>query len=141
MIDTQGAACFSDGDHGSTFGGNALCSAAALGVLAELAGPEARARRQQSSRILESALEALARSFGGTLRGRGHLFGLVLPGDDAARIQERAFEQGLLLNAPRPSVLRFMPQLLVSAAEVEEMSNILRQVWRSERPSQMAATG
>jgi acetylornithine/N-succinyldiaminopimelate aminotransferase len=139
VLATQAAACFRDGDHGSTFGGNALCSAAALGVLAELASPEARARRQQSSRILEGALRELARAFGGTLRGRGHLFGLVLPSDEASRIQERAFERGLLLNAPRPNVLRFMPQLLVSEAEVAEMSGILREIWQMERPTQVAA--
>jgi acetylornithine/N-succinyldiaminopimelate aminotransferase len=71
----------------------------------------------------------LAQEFGATLRGRGHLFGLVLPSDDAPRIQEQAFESGLLVNAPRPNVLRFMPSLLVTAEEIEQMVVLLRQVW------------
>jgi acetylornithine/N-succinyldiaminopimelate aminotransferase len=138
VLATHAAACFRDGDHGSTFEDNAVCSAAALAVLGELAGPEARARRQRSSRILESELTALAQSFGGTLRGRGHLFGLVLPNEMAPRIQEQAFERGLLVNAPRPNVLRFMPQLLVNEVEVEEMSGILRQVFAALPQGQVA---
>jgi acetylornithine/N-succinyldiaminopimelate aminotransferase len=132
LLATRAAACFQDGDHGSTFGGNALCCAAALSVLDVLAGASGRAPRQQSSRALEQALSGLAREFGATLRGRGHLFGLLLPSDSAAEIQERAFAAGLLVNAPRPNVLRFMPQLLVSAEEIDEMSITLRRVWAAK---------
>jgi acetylornithine/N-succinyldiaminopimelate aminotransferase len=129
VLATNAAACFRDGDHGSTFGGNALCCAAALAVLDVLAGASGRAQRERSSRALERALSGLAQEFGATLRGRGHLFGLVLPSDDAPRIQEQAFESGLLVNAPRPNVLRFMPSLLVTAEEIEQMVVLLRQVW------------
>jgi acetylornithine/N-succinyldiaminopimelate aminotransferase len=138
LLATHAAACFQDGDHGSTFGGNAVCCAAALSVLDLLAEEEGRARREHSSRALERALLVLAEEFGGNLRGRGHLFGLVLASESAARLQEQAFEQGLLVNAPRPNVLRFMPSLLVSAEEIAEMSDILRRVWAAQRSAYTA---
>jgi acetylornithine/N-succinyldiaminopimelate aminotransferase len=46
---------------------------------------------------------------------------MALSAPRAAAIVERAFERGLLLNAPRPDVLRFMPALNVSRAEIDEM--------------------
>jgi acetylornithine/N-succinyldiaminopimelate aminotransferase len=139
LLATSAAACFRDGDHGSTFGGNALCCAAALSVLDVLTSADGRARREQSSEALEQALSSLARELGATLRGRGHLFGLVLPSDDALQTQAEAFELGLLVNAPRPNVLRFMPSLLVSAEEIQEMCGILRRAWAAKRASRAAS--
>ena len=62
----------------------------------------------------------------------------MLASESAARLQEQAFEQGLLVNAPRPNVLRFMPSLLVSAEEIAEMSDILRRVWAAQRSAYTA---
>lgn len=134
LLATRAVSCFSDGDHGSTFGGNAVCAAAALGVLDLLATEEGRARREQASRALEQALSGLAHEFGASLRGRGHLFGLVLATEIAVEMQARAFELGLLVNAPRANVLRFMPSLLVSSEEIDEMSDILRRAWAERAP-------
>jgi acetylornithine/N-succinyldiaminopimelate aminotransferase len=125
LLASSEAACFELGDHGSTFGGNAVCSAAALAVLDALTAPEARRTREQSSLRLERALTVVARKIHGTVRGRGHLFAIVLPTDRAEAIRDRAFERGLLLNAARPNVLRFMPSLVVTEAEIEAMTEIL----------------
>jgi acetylornithine/N-succinyldiaminopimelate aminotransferase len=125
LLAKREVACFEHGDHGSTFGGNAVTSRAALAVLDELERPEAAAARAACSSELETALQGLAREVGATVRGRGHLFGVVLPFDGAAQLRDRAFEAGLLINAARPNVLRFMPALNVSPAEVAEMRQIL----------------
>ncbi|MFZ5894910.1 MAG: aminotransferase class III-fold pyridoxal phosphate-dependent enzyme [Myxococcota bacterium] len=121
-------ACFQEGDHGSTFGGNALCSAAALAVIAALTSAEARTEREASSRCLVETLQRIASRLGAELRGRGHLFGLVLPAERAVSLRDRAFDRGLLVNAARPNVLRFMPELRVRRAEIAEMSDILLSV-------------
>ncbi len=118
-------ACFEDGDHGSTFGGNALCCAAALAVLTELTCDSGRARREASARYLGETLHGVAAAFSGRLRGRGHLFGLVLPEERAVALRDACFERGLLINAARPNVLRFMPSLFVSPEEVDEMRDTL----------------
>jgi acetylornithine/succinyldiaminopimelate/putrescine aminotransferase len=49
----------------------------------------------------------------------------VLNEPRAAEIRERAFAQGLLVNAARPNVLRLMPSLEVSSSEIAEMTGLL----------------
>jgi acetylornithine/N-succinyldiaminopimelate aminotransferase len=118
-------ACFELGDHGSTFTGNSLMCAGALSVL-EVIDSAAHARlRRESSTALETALRALAVEHGAELRGRGHLWALVLPRPDAVSVRDRAFERGLLVNAARPNVLRFMPALDVETEHSAEMAAML----------------
>ena len=59
------------------------------------------------------------------MRGKGLLLALDLQGDIAPRIAGRALSQGLLLNAPRPDSLRFMPALNVTMAEIDAMIEVL----------------
>jgi acetylornithine/N-succinyldiaminopimelate aminotransferase len=124
VLARAGVACFDRGDHGSTFGGNAVMCAAALAVLAALDAPGAAAARAASAAHLRATLERLAPA-GATVRGRGHLQAIVLPSPDADRVVRRAFELGLLLNAARPHILRFMPSLVVSTAEIDDMEERL----------------
>lgn len=121
MLARAEVACFDLGDHGGTFSGNALMCAGALAVFDTLISTEHAARRQASATVLESALRGLAETAGATLRGSGHLWGMVLPEPRAERVRDRAFEEGLLVNAARPNVLRFMPALDVTREHVEEM--------------------
>lgn len=141
VIASREAACFEHGDHGSTFGGNAVTSRAALAVIDALLTPEASAKRDASSAELGRVLAELASEVGAELRGRGHLFGMVLGSPVAAKIRDRAFDSGLLVNAARPHVLRFMPALNVSAQEIAEMQPILRHCLHAEldAPSVAAA--
>ena len=120
-------ACFEHGDHGGTFFGHALLSAAALAVLTLLVTPEHTALREQSARALSGGLRDLASTHGLLLRGRGHLWALVLPSARANAVRDRAFARGLLVNAPRPNVLRLMPALDVSAEEIGRMHALLDQ--------------
>lgn len=117
--------CFEFGDHGSTFGGNALTSAAGLAVLETITSASFESRRADSSRRLLQELSRIAESHGALLRGRGHLFGMVFDTGIAEAVRRRAFEHGLLLNAPRPHVLRFMPALDVGDDEIESMGRVL----------------
>lgn len=57
----------------------------------------------------------------GEVSGRGLLVALDLKQDIASKITEHALGTGLLLNAPRPNLLRFMPALNVSEAEIDKM--------------------
>ncbi len=129
MLAREQVACFTHGDHGSTFGGHPVCSAAALAVVDTLVDPDHVRLRRQSAERLEAALRDAAAVLGAGLRGRGHLWALLLPSDDAQAIRERAFELGLLLNAPRPHVLRFMPALDVGADEIDAMKTLLLEAY------------
>jgi acetylornithine/N-succinyldiaminopimelate aminotransferase len=62
----------------------------------------------------------------GEVRGKGLLLALELNQPIASSVVDAALELGLLINAPRPSVLRFMPALNVSRAEIDQMTGILR---------------
>ena len=73
-------------------------------------------------------LNSVSREFGlGEVRGNGLLLALELNSDLAAQIVANARANGLLLNAPRPHCLRFMPALTTTPAEVEDGIAILRQ--------------
>ena len=60
--------------------------------------------------------------------GRGLLLALDLQQDTSETLVDRAREQGLLINAPRPNALRFMPALTVAYEEIDQMAEILSEV-------------
>jgi acetylornithine/N-succinyldiaminopimelate aminotransferase len=128
VLATEHAACFQPGDHGGTFSGNALMCSGALAVLDTLSRPAHTQLRRESSLYLEAALSTIARTTQSTLRGGGHLWALVLERPYAELVRDRAFERGLLVNAARPHILRFMPALDVSRDHVDEMARILLDV-------------
>ena len=114
------AAVFEPGDHGNTFGGSVLATAAAAHVVRRLVEggvlAEGRARGEQLGRALESLADRAPGVSG--VRGRGLLRGLVLERDAAPDAVAAALEAGLILNAVRPNVLRFMPPLTVTEEEI-----------------------
>lgn len=127
--------CFEPGDQGGTFCGNPLMAAVGLAVVNEVCRPaflaEVRARAAQ----LSDGLQAVARDHGLVgERGLGLLRALVLPQDRAGEVVAAAqalSPVGLLLNAPRPHLLRLMPALNISAVEVDEGLALLRQALRA----------
>jgi len=139
VLCTERAACFELGDNGSTHGGNPLMAQVGLAicrVVSALGFLEAVVERGAQ---LESRLRELAQTWGRTSwRGRGLLQALVLEEPVAAELSEAARERGLLVNAARPNVLRFMPQLRISEAEIAELGVRLQAAWAalvSERPA------
>ncbi|HTA91524.1 MAG TPA: acetylornithine transaminase [Polyangiaceae bacterium] len=119
------ASCFVPGDQGGTFGGNPLMTAVARRVLSIVSNGEFLAYVRASGRRLEQRLAELCSKHGLGRRGRGLLWALVLPSDTAERVLRTCFTRGLLLNAPRPNLLRLMPSLRVSAEEIDEMASVL----------------
>ena len=71
--------------------------------------------------VLRNLEQLAARRGLGEVRGEGLLLALDLGSDLGPLLVERARESGLLINSPRPSVLRFMPALNVSDAEIDTM--------------------
>jgi acetylornithine/N-succinyldiaminopimelate aminotransferase len=69
-----------------------------------------------------------ARHHLGEVRGRGLLVALDMKKDIAAKVVELARDDGLLLNAPRPNLLRFMPALNLSREEIDTMLAMLEDV-------------
>ncbi|MCF8203977.1 MAG: acetylornithine transaminase [Methylotenera sp.] len=122
--------CFEPGDQGGTFCGNPLMAAVGLAVLQTVCQPDFLAAVQARAAQLSEGLRAIARDHGliGE-RGLGLLRALELPTPVAPAVVTAAqalAPVGLLLNAPRPHLLRFMPALNISAAEVDEGLALLR---------------
>jgi acetylornithine/N-succinyldiaminopimelate aminotransferase len=112
------------GLHGSTFGGNALASAASLAVLrildAENLVEGARAKGALLERLLGEVVRALPEVCE-RARGQGLLWGLVMkPGFVARDVLGRLQEAGVLLSAAGERVLRFSPPLVVTPDELEQ---------------------
>jgi acetylornithine/N-succinyldiaminopimelate aminotransferase len=128
------AAAFGPGDHGSTFGGQPLAMAAVRATLAVLEAEDAPSRAEAAGARLTRGLEGL----GGVtaVRGRGLLLAGVLSRDVAPAACRAALEAGLIVNAPRPEILRFAPPLLVSDSEIDRAIAILGPVMAdlAERP-------
>jgi acetylornithine/N-succinyldiaminopimelate aminotransferase len=126
LLATSRAACFEHGDQGGTFNGNPLMCAAGLAVLDQVARPDFLKSTAETGLFLESELQRLSARHGlGEVRGRGLLLALDLKLPVGPAIVAQAFEQGLLLNAPRPDTLRFMPALNVTREEISQMIEAL----------------
>jgi acetylornithine/N-succinyldiaminopimelate aminotransferase len=126
LLATEAASCFEHGDQGGTFCGNPLTCAAGLAVLAKVAAPDFLKSVTENGFHLESELQRLSARHGlGEVRGRGLLLALDLQLSIAGSIAARAFDEGVLLNAPRADTLRFMPALNVTRQEIDLMIDCL----------------
>ena len=114
--------CFEYGDQGGTFNGNPLMAAVGCAVVATVQQEEFLRGVVSNGAYLTHGLETLAGERGhGEVRGRGLLQALELQGQDAKKVATAALDHGLLINAPRPDTLRFMPALTVSRDEIDQM--------------------
>jgi acetylornithine/N-succinyldiaminopimelate aminotransferase len=126
LVAHRDVCCFDYGDQGGTFCGNPIMAAVGCAVLETVAQPGFLARVGQAGEHLADRLRTLASRHGcGEVRGMGLLRALDLRRDVAAEVVAQAMARGLLLNAPRPDSLRFMPALTVSDAEIDRMIDIL----------------
>jgi acetylornithine/N-succinyldiaminopimelate aminotransferase len=126
LLATEAACCFEHGDQGGTFNGNPLMCAAGLAVLQHVVEPDFLKSVVDSGLYLEGELQRISARHGlGDIRGKGLLVALDLKIPIAASIVAQAFEDGVLLNAPRPDALRFMPALNVTKGEIARMIDCL----------------
>jgi len=127
LVASAGASVFEYGDQGGTFNGNALVAAVGCAVVTAVRAPGFLDSVATSGRYLAERLGVLAAELGhGEVRGRGLLVALQLQGRDATKVARAALDRGLLINAPRPDTLRFMPSLTVSRDEIDGMLERLR---------------
>jgi acetylornithine/N-succinyldiaminopimelate aminotransferase len=126
LVAVEDVCCFDHGDQGGTFNGNAFATAIGCAVMEEIAKPGFLPQVVQTGAYLADRLEALSRKHrGGGVRGRGLLLAIDLGGEIGPAVVAEALRRGLLINAPRPDSLRFMPALTVTHDEIDEMISIL----------------
>ncbi|WP_338462287.1 aspartate aminotransferase family protein [Synechococcus elongatus IITB7] len=114
------------GEHASTFGGNPLACRAGLAIAQVMDRDQLLANVQARGEQLRSGLQELVDRYPNLLagvRGWGLINGLVLRNDPTVTpiaLVKAAIEQGLLLVPAGAEVVRFVPPLIVSAAEIDE---------------------
>jgi len=112
------------GDHGSTFAGGPVATAAALAVLETVDDPALLRRVRELGVALREGLEALDGV--SETRGRGLMVGVGLEaGIDAAALSADLLERGLVVNVPAPSTLRLLPPLLVDSSQIEQAVGLI----------------
>ena len=135
LLATEAASCFQHGDQGGTYNGNPLMCAAGIAVLQAVNEPGFLQGVTEAGLYLESELQRISARHGlGEVRGKGLLLALDLKMPIAGAVVAQAFDAGLLLNAPRPDTLRFMPALNVTRAEIAEMIESLDEVLTKQAP-------
>ncbi|MBY0387694.1 MAG: acetylornithine transaminase [Mycobacterium pseudokansasii] len=107
------------GLHGSTFGGNPVCTAAALAVLRTLATDDLVRRADVLGKTLRQGIESLGHPLVDHVRGRGLLLGIVLTGEYAKAVEAAARDAGYLVNAAAPDVIRLAPPLIISEQQLD----------------------
>ena len=132
LLSKADVACFDAGDQGGTYNGNPLMTAVGYSVISQLVAPGFLEGVREKAAYLRQELLKLSdeRGFKGE-RGEGLLRALLLDSDKGPQIVEKARlmqPDGLLLNAARPNLLRFMPALNVTKDEIDQMMTMLRSV-------------
>ena len=126
LIDAKASSALQPGDHGTTFGGSPVPAAAALAHLRvrDEVGLDAHVRAV--GRRLHDGLSAVADRFRATFeppRGIGLMLGLPVRAPHAAKsfVDRARDDHRLLLNAAGDNTLRFVPPLVISPVEVDEV--------------------
>ena len=125
------------GSHGSTFGGNPVCCAAALSTL-DLVERELMANAREQGERLITAMRKLADKYAciGDVRGRGLMIGLEFVKDRSTRepdgelvhkLVDMAFQRGLLLLGAGRSALRLAPPLIIDSTDIDTGVQIIDQ--------------
>ncbi len=132
MLCREEVAVFEPGEQGGTYNGNPVMTAVGIAVLNELLKPGFLQSVKDKGEYMRSELLKLCEKHGlQDERGEGLLRALKLGKDIGPKIVETARDMGpvgLLLNSPRPDLLRFMPALNVTTDEIDQMIAMLSEI-------------
>jgi acetylornithine aminotransferase len=128
------AAAFEPGTHASTFGGNPLACAAGLKVLDLLLGSGKLEQGRAAGEYLAKGLATLSEQFSciRETRGMGLLQGLELTIDGKPLVMD-CLEQRVLINCTMGRVLRFVPPLIISHAQIDRLLTVLLAVFSKRK--------
>jgi len=125
---TERANSLTFGDHGSTFGGNALTTAAARSVVEFAINENLPEKVRVSGQKLKNNLLNLAKSDYSNItevRGEGLLIAIQFGTEIGLEVMQECFNRGLLVNRVRPDTVRLMPPLIVSDEDIDKGSAII----------------
>ena len=129
LLSDRVAAALAPGDHATTFGGGPLVASVALAVVRTIGAPEFLAGVRRAGDWLGGLAAGLAARSGRVrgVRGRGLMWGIELT-EPAAPIVAAVRERGLLVATAGPTVIRLLPPLVVTPAELTRGVHLLEEV-------------
>ena len=118
---------FAPGDHGTTFGGNPIASAAGIATIKTIVGENLVENAAKMGNYCHQKFKELCAKYAfiDSPRGIGLMQAINVKHDLAHTIVQQALEHGLLLNALGPNTLRMVPPLNISKEEVDEATELL----------------
>jgi predicted acetylornithine/succinylornithine family transaminase len=134
ILSKEKAAVFSPGEHGSTFGGNPLICATSLAILKFIIDNNICNNVNYVSNYFMSQLKSLKEeySFIQEIKGTGLLIGVVFDSDIAEKLVLKCLDNGILTNAVKSDIMRFMPALTIQEANIDEAIVKLKKAFGSE---------
>ncbi|SFA73509.1 acetylornithine transaminase [Selenomonas ruminantium] len=132
IVTDKVAAAFKPGDHGTTFGGNPLACAAANVVLDTVPKDEFLKNIQSLGKYFKDKLQELAKKYPKFIvdvRGEGLILGAEIAGAEHGRdIVNDCLAKGLIINCTAGKVLRFIPPLIITTAQIDEAFAVMDEV-------------
>jgi acetylornithine/succinyldiaminopimelate/putrescine aminotransferase len=124
------AAALEPGEHGTTFGGNALGCEVAYSVLSYMIENDLMTEVTRRGEYLDRRLNALADSQAlvTEVRGKGLIRAIELDRPVSEQVVASCLERGLLVNGVKPTALRFVPPFTVSEDEIDRAIDIVEEV-------------
>ncbi|WP_242982101.1 MULTISPECIES: aspartate aminotransferase family protein [unclassified Clostridium] len=121
---------FEPGDQGGTYSAQPLGMAAGLAVVGEIINKNLSYNANiQGEYIIEKLNEIKDKYKLNNIRGKGLLLAFDIPGSNGSEIVDECLKEGLLINSPRPSIIRLMPPLIITREDTNNMINILCRVF------------
>jgi len=116
----EAAQLLQPGSHGSTFGGNPVCCAAANAVIDTIEKDNLLAHVRWAGDFVRSEINSWGNPLVSNVRGEGLLLGVVLREPIAREVEASAREHGVLVNAAQPDVIRLAPPLVIAEGEIRQ---------------------
>jgi acetylornithine/N-succinyldiaminopimelate aminotransferase len=122
---------FEPGDHAATFGGGPLACAAALASIQTIQDEGLLAQSRSRGECFKTQLKDLFQEYGMVedVRGRGMMLGMEM-GMPCASMVDEMRQQGVLVNCTAGNVLRFVPPLVITTEQINEVTDSLDEVLR-----------
>lgn len=119
---------YSVGDHGTTMGGNPVACAAGLAAIKKVSSPKMMKEISKKGGYLAGRLACLHSDRVKEVRGLGLIVGVEFDTDIGAEVTKKSLERGLIINCPKPNVIRLVPPLVINKNQMDRAVLILKKV-------------
>jgi predicted acetylornithine/succinylornithine family transaminase len=131
ILAKEHASVFIPGDHNATFGGNPLVCTGSYAVVDYIIKNRIPEKVVELGQYFIDRLNEMKSrySFIKGVRGEGLLIGLIFEKEISGKILMKCLQEGLLVNAVKPDMIRFMPPLIIEKKHIDDAINMLEKVF------------